>query len=90
MPTPYKGTLSLWMRPQATTESNPNSPALSFGFVNFNMDDFGVHKPEAQRNCPATGDGLEVKQYHANSQRNSKSRGCGLGSAKVRNIVGLR
>ncbi len=47
-----------------------NSPALSLGFVNFSMNDFGVQSPklEAQSHCPATGDALEVKRYHANSQ----------------------
>jgi hypothetical protein len=45
-----------------------NSPALSLGFVNFNMDDFGVQSPKLKAIARKPGDVLEVKRYHANSQ----------------------
>ena len=67
----------------------PDSPAVAIGFVNFDMDDFGVQAPElkAVARTPTLPSGAEVSHVTLDATR-SRTVVTWAG-AKVRNIVGL-
>jgi hypothetical protein len=66
-----------------------NSPALSLGFINFNMDDFGVQSPKLK--AIARQPAMPLRSSDATpTLSETRSREVAIwAGAKVRNIVGL-